>query len=211
MNGVLFFHNPRTAGVSIARRTGRILRNRFHHFKHKTVREVQLKHPGLFEYDFKFMFCRNPYARFVSSFYFVRNCKIPEENRTPELKFQAALQKILKTYDDFSYFCKNWALIKRSFNAQEHFRPQYIYAYDDHGNQMVDYVGRFERLDDDYRFLCNYFEIEAPDKLAHDNILPEKHPEWQDLYKRKEDFIVVEQNYNRDFELFGYQKLSEFL
>lgn len=205
---ILFFHNPRTAGISVARYTGRMIQSRFNCFRHMTVKEVRLQHPEIFHNSFKFMFCRNPYARFVSSFYYIRDFEITDPS-TPELKFQLALQKILKQYGDFYTFKSHWNGISRRFNAQEHFRSQYLYAYDEEGKQIVDFIGRFEQLDDDYVKICQMIGIQIPGKLPHDNVLKTKHPDWKTLYKNKNDYLIVEENYKKDFELFGFQKLSE--
>ena len=86
----------------------------------------------LFDSYFKFSFVRNPWARIVS-----------------EYKYRGHIRK----YDFKSFLFKH--LPKPEFtDAYTHIIPQYDFLYDENGELLVDYVGRFENLQKDFDEVC---------------------------------------------------------
>jgi hypothetical protein len=155
----IFIHIPRTAGQSIE--------NFFlplHGLTWKTRAPLLLRHnpdPALgperlthltaseyidcgyltcdaFDNYFTFSFVRNPWDRLVSEFRYRR-------------------------YDEkytFKEFVIRWLPNKDSYSdAYRHIIPQYRFLYDDAGNQLVDFVGRFEKLQSDFDYVCSKLDI----------------------------------------------------
>ena len=44
--------------------------------------------------------------------------------------------------------------------AEKHFRSQHTFLSDLNGDIIVDFVGKFERLDDDLRTVCRHMGVE---------------------------------------------------
>ena len=115
---------------------------------HFTAREF-LKYGRIseeaFESYFKFGFVRDPWDRVVSTYKYFR---IGGEFK----RFVCdVLPNSLMKSDYYGYFV----------------RPQYEYLYDDKGECMVDYVGRFERLAEDFQIVRAKVGLGA--ELPHKN------------------------------------------
>ena len=99
-----------------------------------------------FNVYFKFSFVRNPWDRIVSEYKY--------RNHPMEYSFKEFL---------FRHFPKP------SWNDKYcHIIPQYDFLYDENGNNLVDFVGKFENLQKDFNKVCRFLGI--PDKkLPHRN------------------------------------------
>lgn len=96
-----------------------------------------------FDSYFKFGFVRNPWSRMVSLYKYFNYCKW--------FDFKTYL---LKHFETKSWRGKYWA-----------FAPQYDYLFDKDGNQLVDFIGKFESLEKDFKTICNKMdmpEVELP-------------------------------------------------
>ncbi len=92
-----------------------------------------------FDEYFKFAFVRNPWDRVVS-----------------EYKFRDYPKK----FDFKTYLFKHWP--KPAWNnLYLHVIPQYAYLFDDRGNLVVDFVGRFETLREDFDAVCGKLGIDG--------------------------------------------------
>ena len=100
-----------------------------------------------FDSYFKFAFVRNPWDRIVS-----------------EYKFRGYPRKT-----DFKTYLLNH-LPKPSWTDRYiHTIPQYDFLFDDSGNLLVDYLGKFERLEKDFDEVCRRIGISQV-TLPHKNI-----------------------------------------
>lgn len=70
------------------------------------------------------------------------------------------------------------------------------------GKIPMDFIGRFERLNDDFEFIRQRLSLDI--KLGLFNSTP--HDSYGDLFCR-ESAAVVEEIYDKDFLAFGYKKL----
>jgi hypothetical protein len=110
---------------------------------------VQFGHLSQEQFDsyFKFAFVRNPWDRMVS-----------------EYKFRGYPRKT-----DFKTYLLNH-LPKPSWTDRYiHTIPQYDFLFDDSGNLLVDYLGKFERLKKDFDEVCRRIGISQV-TLPHKNI-----------------------------------------
>ena len=102
--------------------------------------------PEQFDSYFKFSFVRNPWARIVS-----------------EYKYRGYPKKIdFKTYL-FKHLPKpGWS------DEYRHIMPQYNFLYDEKGKLLVDFVGKFENLQNDFYKVCKRLGF-PPITLPHAN------------------------------------------
>ena len=66
----------------------------------------------------------------------------------------------------------------------------------------IDYVGRFEKLQESYDFICDKLNIPRH-TVPHKN--SGNHVDWQTFYNQK-TARLVEKFYAKDFEIIGYEK-----
>ena len=156
-------------------------------FSHASI-EALIEHgvvkTDFFESAFKFCFVRNPWDRLVSLFFY---------------------RGLDKKYESFKQFCLDFkdqkiepvGLFNSKLNSQ--FNDQASWIVGGNGRLLVDFIGRYERLSDDFSKVCKILGIRK--KLPHRNKTDHDHyrkyydPETLDIVKRK---------YKRDIDLFGY-------
>ncbi len=168
--GALFVHIPKAAGQSVERvllaemgmgwdnRSAALLAPNADPAKgpprlaHLTTEEY-LRYGWLtkleFDQIFKFAFVRNPWSRLVSEYRY--------RGLAPALGFRDFVLSRFPTPADDDYV-----------NAEDHYRhvlPQSRFLYDAAGNCLVDFVGRFERIEQD-------FAVVAAKLGLHSNALP---------------------------------------
>lgn len=182
----IFFHVPKTAGVSISRALfGSLAAG---HIDIATAKLVF----GTYRFDryFKFCFVRNPWDRLVSAFVYLRGGGM-EANITPWAELHIASH----TFESFVREELNQAQVLE----ERHLRPQHSYVCE-RGDVAVDFVGRFENLESDYRQVAEHLDIEAE--------LPKLNMTQRDdyrVYYNLETRSIVEDVYSRDIEIFGYE------
>jgi len=141
-------------------------------------------HKEFFENSFKFCFVRNPWDRLVSLFFY---------------------RKLNNKYKDFKEFCldfKDWeiepiGLYNSRLNSQ--FNDQVSWLIDEKGRLLVDFIGRFERLEEDFSKICHILRVR--------NTLPHRNRSNHSAYREYYDgtsIEIVRNKYIRDVEFFGY-------
>ncbi len=184
----IFTHIPKTGGTSITRAL-----NPNAGIKNKPLKEMPLKDK---EDYFKFTFVRNPWDRAVSMFFFRQK--------------RGWLTK--KKFEDV--FCepltfKNWAIkfpLKICFSSTDlcNTDGSYLQSWwmkDKTGKINMDYVGRFENLQEDFNIICAKIGMKQK-KLSHQNKTKHKpYVEYYDDQTRK----IVAQKCSQDIERFGYK------
>jgi len=83
--------------------------------------------------------------------------------------------------------------------------PQHYYLADAEGKILVDFVGRYERLQDDLRRACELAGVPVPVKLTRGH--KSAHGPYQDYYD-EETLELVAPFVAKDAELFGYQEFQ---
>lgn len=194
---IIFVHIPKTAGSSIENALGLLRSGHENGYGYKVIdgRQVALQHllpDGIrkiigeeaFSRYTKFTVCRNPYNRIVSEYHW------------------RACNKIgcLRSFDGFLDEVEN--VIKNNLydNLSDHFIPQSDFIYDSEGNQVVDHLFRFEKLDKVEQFLQDNF---GTDKLKR---LEASVPSREKIVLTNEQKERVYKLYERDFILLGYDK-----
>jgi len=128
---------------------------------------------------FKFAFVRNPWDRLVSRYaYLLKNEKHPRHE---------FVQK-MKGFDDYVA----WEMRRGKFF-------QYTYVTGSDGKLIVDFIGHYERLSEDFQKVCARIGVKAELPRANAS----SHRDYRTYYSAATREMVG--NYfRRDIELFGY-------
>ncbi len=163
---------------------------------HKYDWDYILKHKYIKDDNSKFTFVRNPFSRIVSCY--VDKYTLPRGKPEGVGVFDRYLLGIIKKDKGFRHFVKMISLIPSNM-AESHFYSQYLLLFDKCNKPIVDYVGKFENINDDFDVLRRKFNLE---KLPHYHKSP--HEDWMDYYNLKTAKIIYKK-YKKDIEEFGYQ------
>ena len=128
---------------------------------------------------FKFAFVRNPWDRLVSFYAFL--CREKTHRHHQFVSGLGSFEKYLR-----------WDLKRRRTN-------QYPYITDRRGNLLVDFIGRFENMEEDFTKVCRQLSLKAD--LPRVNTTT--HRDYRTYYT-PETRELVAQHCRRDIELFGY-------
>ena len=220
----IFVHIPKTGGTSIEKALDIIgewpkwnesilwgpVRKRgkkftAHHLTISQMCENEFISPIVYKEYFSFCFVRNPWERAVSDFSWMVKMKKYQISFLSICPF--FIQKIaihlplLRTrcFVDFLKFAKKTREENKKWIA-DHFWPQTKYFLDCNGKQIVDFIGRFENIEDD--FLKVTKKIGKPyTKLPH--IQKTRHINYRKYYNKeaKELFLNM---YHDDIKYLGY-------
>ncbi len=197
----LFIHIPKTGGTSVARalqpwalqppqtlfnkvlsRAG--LRRdwkRILYRVHGSLAYAQQRLPTQVYADmYKFAFVRNPWARLVSEYSYVKNQ--PDHRRFREVR----------ALPDFAAYLR--------YERARDRRDQVRLVTDLKGQVGVDFLGHMEHLQEDFGRVCTHLGIEA--SLPHLN--KTQHKDYRDFYDSAcRDFVATE--WRNEVEAFGYE------
>lgn len=188
-NGCIFIHIPKCAGISISKSLfGRVGPG------HVSMRDYsEAFDPDELSLFFKFTFVRNPWDRLASAYYFLK---------TGGITFWDArfASRHLAPFDSFEQFVLRW-VTPDNVIGYWHFMPQTSFFCDEESRALVDFVGYFEHLDDDFAQVCRRLGLVR--SLARLNRTPRPSADYRDLYTpamRR----TVEDVYGRDITVLGY-------
>ena len=160
----------------------------------------------LFDSYFKFTFVRNPWARIVSEYKY---------RYSKQYDFNTFLYEKFPQVGDDCY---------EKFTAKyRHIIPQYDFLFDRNGKQLVDFIGRFENIQEDFNLICQKTNI-PQQILPHKNkssaslsekiinkikpdffkVKTQKKIKYTEYYDQKSRNYVAKL-YNKDIETFKYQ------
>ncbi|GAB5403854.1 MAG: hypothetical protein Aurels2KO_20850 [Aureliella sp.] len=187
---VIFVHVPKAAGTAVAR----ALLGAPNGTGHPKLYMYRLRDKRKFDEYFKFSFVRNPWSRLVSAFFFLKQFSEPSNHKQ-------FFEKSVGVNTSFEEFVDQLAesTFRKKITKWEHFTLQADYLLDK-GKVGVDFLGRFESLDDDYAQLSEKLNFEVqPLKPFNSSI----HDDFRQYYdSRRRD--IVGDVYRKDIELFGY-------
>ena len=191
-NQCIFIHIPKTAGNSVADAI-------FEHGTpgHKTVREYRRVLGRKFWSYYKFTFVRNPYARLVSAYDFLKKGGHPDYPRDRQFS-----NEVLSAYDDFSDFVLRWLHPDKIDWPVNHFYPQ-VYFLTLDNSLAVDFIGRMESLDDDFATIK--MRLRKDVSLPKKNITPGQRKPLASYYQKDAVIHRVQTVYAADFERLDYR------
>jgi hypothetical protein len=187
----IFAHIPRTAGTSFALAAGTPK-------QHVPMSRYAARDPAAFGDYFKFCFVRNPWDRLLSAFSIMNEAKT--ETNWPS--GTAWARKHLRDYPDFESFvlALRDPRARRSIMAYSHFRPQLDWLTLPRSSKIhADFVGRFERLEDDFSVVTKRPGLEGPLPVRNASA----HRLYREVYSR-DMRRIVEALYAADIAAFDY-------
>lgn len=207
----LFVHIAKTGGTSVRAALERVrwrdpwywLMLPCHRLSHLTGHRLGTKFPRhahaiaaremlpreFYDSLFKFAFVRNPWDLQVSSFHHIRRER----------------PHYLNGHDNFADFLR-WKLDPErpwQFHVDTSIERQSDYLVDLRGDLIVDFVGRYERLREDFEFACKRIGIACPE-LPHRRQATDRSRDYRSYY---DDDLAerVANHFRDDVERFGYR------
>ena len=211
----IWYKNPKTAGTSmywgiIKNEITDILRYKDDTDKFSTWWN-NLTDKNIYD-CFTFTFVRNPFDRLVSAF----NHVVMENLIRIQLKNETIKQKHLFMLFDLFVMrgLKNWDKDDISMqSASSHWMPQSFFVEFD-GYQMVDFVGKYENLETDWKYVANKIQVSEELPFVGISMTGKEYKKTRELiqnihysefYKNQEIIDIVREFYKRDIELFNYE------
>lgn len=195
----IFIHIPKTGGEAISEALSTKSSKNKHEFvwensirdKHETITECMMLKKNINNY-FKFAFVRNSWDILVSNWsYWKQRNMIP-----PEITFNTYIKNLQELTIEVpeKYFSNS----QRKVNV---LYPQYFYISDWWGNNVMDFVGRFENFQNDFDTICDKIGIPR-------RIIPRKnssnHKHYTEYYNIETREIVAKK-YAKDIEYFDFK------
>ena len=148
---------------------------------HIKARQLKKLLPGkIYNEYFKFSFVRNPWDWQVSLYHYMMQNKMHPQHK---------LITAMKSFDEYI----DW-VVEKEHSLQKDF------LYDKDGNIIVDYVGKFENLQEDFKEICLRLEIE-PIQLPFTN--KSEHVHYREYYS-KESRDKIYDVFKEDIDHFHY-------
>lgn len=138
--------------------------------------------PGVFESCFRFSFVRNPWDWQVSLYHWYRD--------HPEHRMHEMVRKM--SFDDYA----EW----RADTPPIYYQLSYL--MDEKGELLVDYVGRFENLQNDFSEICSKIGVRS--ELQEVNITRSRQKRDYRAYFTDRSRELIGETYARDVDFFGY-------
>lgn len=147
---------------------------------------------------FKFTYVRNPFERLVSCY----ESKYHNDKKLGQkfYRYDVYLLGYLRRDQGFDNFIKR--IVRLPYCCMDrHFFPQYNWTHDRKGRQLVDYVGQYENLEEDFKKIQEKYDLKP---LPHYNNSGGEKRDWRSYYTL-ETAELVYKKYKKDFECFGYE------
>ena len=179
----LFFHIPKTAGISVSKSLFGDVK-----WGHRSVAFYKTYYgEDTFNSLYKFCFVRNPYKRLFSAYTFLKEGGINNQ----DLEFS---KSYLKEYINFNEFVLK-GLERKEIMNWVHFKPQYTFICDENDKVVMDFIGKVENLKTDFNTVCKHLNIKSElQTLNKSKIIKSEFSE--------EIKTIIKLKYQKDFNLF---------
>ena len=160
---------------------------------------------------FKFAFVRNPWDRCVSFYHFIRDRQIQQRTEgyrgTSFHEFIRSPSPPYKKGDNLKFvlgatWAKHSPTLYNLYTSSHPLENQVDWLLDEDGKMLADFVGKVERLQEDFDIVCDRLGFRRI-KVGHDNKTPRSRKHYSEYYSEATRQIVAER-YARDIEAFGY-------
>lgn len=154
----------------------------------KVVAAKELLPKEFFDQLFKFAFVRNPWDLQVSSFHHIRRER----------------PQYLGGHEDFAAFLR-WKLDPArpyQYHIDTSIERQTDYLIDLSGRVVVDFIGRYERLEEDFAEACRRIGMPPP-ALPHQRQARDRQKDYRGYYT-DETAELIAHHFARDIEMLGY-------
>ena len=184
----IFFHIPKTAGISIRNALWgpRIA-------PHISALAIKETNPGDFRRCFTFAFVRNPWSRFVSAYEYLKKGGNPkwDASATARVNKYKSAKELLLSNDKVL----DWV----------HLKPQWHWICNHDGKILVDFIGRTEQIKEGLEFIADKTGVQ-PRELKKLNVNPHRH---YSEYFDEEALSVFNEKYSVDINMFQYKFKSD--
>lgn len=189
--GCIFVHVQKTGGTSLEavlrEHDPSIGSNMYDGRRHMSAREIRdLVGEGRWQRAFKFAFVRNPWDRLVSWYHMCAQAAAPNA-------FAAFVRAHAPSFNDFL------GLAATEMGARTA-RNQLDYVTSPAGEVIVDFIGRYETLGDDFSRVRERLGIRGELPSANRS----QHTDYRDYYTEITRNLVAER-FARDIGFFGYE------
>ncbi len=187
-NNCIFIHVPKAAGTSVLQ----VLHGKDIHIQrdHCEIQAFRSANKDLYSEYFKFTFVRHPVDRIYSSYRYLLGGGSKMNNSTlPKL--------INEKYPNFNDFIKEY-LDQDRIRTTFLFRPQFTYFCNESYVPLVDFVGRYESINDDFEVIKSKLNLER--NLPRVNVSEVKKQVDVDDEAKEKIFNL----YKKDFEILNY-------
>jgi chondroitin 4-sulfotransferase 11 len=185
----LFIHIPKTAGTSVSKALFGDVHS--HHFSYRVY---QRANPRKFQQFFKFTFVRNPYDRLVSAYFHV----LREGANWSGIAVGQWWRRAVQPHPDFASFVRSLSGFDL-MRCSMHFWPQSHFICRQDGCIMVDFIGRYENIEEDFNTVARRLGMAAPlpraNRSAHAHYSTYYDPNLQEIAAKL---------YAQDFQNLGY-------
>ena len=186
----IYLKSGRTAGTSIWKHAMRTVFDR-HEVNNKSSSNFwNITDTDREKNYFTFTFVRNPYDRLVSNWNSFRYKKDAIYEHT-------TFEEFIKNTTGLSWLNKNGTL------TNEHFLPLHYYTEFSRDNSFVDFVGKYENLQEDWNYVADKLKLDK--HLIHMNSRRGPRVKNYKVYYTDELIEIVSTYYKRDLELFDYE------
>lgn len=192
-SGILFVHVPKAAGVSIcAGLYGREIGHR---------RAIDYKRASNAEFGRlkKFSVVRDPYARLLSAYEFLR------KGGMSRYKYDHCMSGVVNKFSDFDEFVLEWLSKANNYKNNVHFIPQVDFLFDGCGNLLVDKFGKLEFLGQFVDCINQEWGLQL--KIDELNVSGGGKRSILSVVKNRQVIDEINVIYRKDFELLGYPML----
>jgi hypothetical protein len=177
--------NPATAGFGLNRLSKEDKREYMVGIHGKQHLFLDKFPPRCQEEYFCFTFVRNPWDLLVSKYFYFRRWYKRGASAENPLRRSVSFKEMITRMDDSRMYPRH----RLKFNQTDFI------------NSNINYIGRFENLEVDFKKICVALDLNPP-KLEHINTT--KHaPYWE--YYDEETREIVATKYKKDIETFGYK------
>ncbi len=183
----IFIHIPRTAGSSLSTAVNRgrkreegVIEGPIHFGKNWVIKEYG---ESLWDSYFKFSFVRNPWDRLLSQYSW----------------------RVAKGQDDVQDRDFNeWVIWRSKQTKKREMLTKQVDTILCGSKIIVDFIGRYENLHEDYNKLCESLNVADPMQLPHKHNKKDGRKHYTEIYNSETKDIVSEY-YSRDIEMFNYK------
>ncbi|MGO3346242.1 MAG: sulfotransferase family 2 domain-containing protein [Marinomonas sp.] len=190
-NKCIFIHIPKTAGSSLLQALGK---KRSGGRDHVSWLVYQKSNAYKFDSYFKFAFVRDPLDRAYSAY----NYLLKGGNQSHDL----SIANMLKKYSNFEDFITE-GLGKGYFRSHVMFLPQSNFVINEENQIAVDFIGKFENINDDFQYVKDKLGLKLELKQVNKNTTSNKN-HLENIKNNKEVMSVIASIYAQDYLSFGY-------
>ena len=193
----IFVHIQKTGGNAVRTALGVEIDDRHKHFLALELQQIYGQET--WNKAFKFAFVRNPWERLVSWWSMIDGARSQFARIAPPNKFIAYVLQSASTFQEFITHCTDEII--DSDGKKSIFRNQIDYLVDRNGTKIVDFIGRFEHLQEDFDEIAKRLGLPKSELPL---VNKSKHRAYMDYYN-PETATAVGRYYARDIETFSYR------